>query len=136
MTYSEFIRQLGVDPANQDPAFLRARESSPEFGRAAAESDRFEHQLGQALTLSEPQNLLPSLKQIARSGARRKDAWRNYALAAGVFLAMITVGVIWRMNPAFDSVEQYERIARFVAGANEQNLQRLAAEVLRAHDAS
>lgn len=37
--------------------------------------------------------------------------------------------VQWRQT--FDTVEHYERIAQFVAGANEQNLQRLAAEVLR-----
>jgi len=36
--------------------------------------------------------------------------------------------VHWRQT--FDTVEHYERIAQFVAGANEQNLQRLAAEVL------
>lgn len=38
----------------------------------------------------------------------------------------------WRQT--FDSVEHYERIARFVAVANEQNLDRLAAEVLSPAD--
>ena len=38
-------------------------------------------------------------------------------------------------HQTFDSVEHYEGIAAFVAGANEQNLQRLAAEVLRTGDA-
>lgn len=42
--------------------------------------------------------------------------------------------VHWRQ--AFDTVEHYEGIATFVAEANEQNLQRLAAEVLRADDAA
>lgn len=107
MNYSEFIRQLGADPASQDPAFLRARESSPEFMRAAAESNRFEHQLILALTVSAPQDLLPGLKQIARSDVRRSGVWRNYALAASLFLAVVTAGVVWRMNPRFDSVEQY-----------------------------
>jgi uncharacterized protein YndB with AHSA1/START domain len=37
--------------------------------------------------------------------------------------------VHWRQT--FDTVEHYEGIAQFIAGANEQNLQRLAAEVLR-----
>jgi len=41
--------------------------------------------------------------------------------------------VHWRQT--FDTVEHYERIAQFVAGANEQNLQRLAAEVLQTRDA-
>ncbi len=40
--------------------------------------------------------------------------------------------VKWRQT--FDTVEHYERIASFVATANEQNLQRLAAEVLRKDD--
>jgi uncharacterized protein YndB with AHSA1/START domain len=39
----------------------------------------------------------------------------------------------WRQ--AFDTVEHYQQIAQFVAGANEQNLRRLAAEVLRSPDA-
>lgn len=36
----------------------------------------------------------------------------------------------------FDTIEHYERIAAFVAGANEQNLQRLATEVLRSPGAT
>jgi len=42
--------------------------------------------------------------------------------------------VHWRQT--FDTVEHYERIAEFVAGANEQNLQRLAVEVLGSQDAA
>lgn len=37
--------------------------------------------------------------------------------------------VNWRQT--FDTVEHYQSIANFVAGANEQNLQRLKTEVLR-----
>ena len=37
--------------------------------------------------------------------------------------------VHWRQT--FDTVEHYERIAQFIAGANEQNLERLAQEVRR-----
>ena len=37
--------------------------------------------------------------------------------------------ISWRQT--FDTVEHYRRIADFVAVANEQNLERLAAEVLR-----
>lgn len=37
--------------------------------------------------------------------------------------------VCWRQT--FDTVEHYARIAQFVAGANQQNLERLRAEVLR-----
>ena len=42
--------------------------------------------------------------------------------------------VHWRQT--FDTVEHYEQIAQFVAGANEQNLRRLAAEVLRSANAA
>lgn len=37
--------------------------------------------------------------------------------------------VYWRQT--FDTVKHYEQVAQFVASANEQNLQRMAAEVLR-----
>jgi len=40
-------------------------------------------------------------------------------------------GTLVRWQQTFDTVEHYGRIAAFVAGANEQNLQRLANEVLR-----
>jgi len=40
--------------------------------------------------------------------------------------------VQWRQT--FDSVADYQRLAEFVAEANEQNLERLAAEVLRVGD--
>lgn len=41
--------------------------------------------------------------------------------------------VRWRQT--FDTAEHYARIAEFVAGANEQNLERLEAEVLRGESA-
>ena len=51
MDYSEYKRLLGADPRNQDPAFLRARESSPEFRDAAAEADRLESKFQQSLAM-------------------------------------------------------------------------------------
>jgi len=39
------------------------------------------------------------------------------------------IGTDVRWRQTFDSVEHYEKIAEFVASANEQNLERLAAEV-------
>jgi uncharacterized protein YndB with AHSA1/START domain len=42
--------------------------------------------------------------------------------------------VKWRQT--FDTVEHYQRIASFIATANEQNLERLAAEVLRSDERS
>lgn len=41
--------------------------------------------------------------------------------------------VLWRQT--FDTIEHYERLAAFIATANAQNLDRLAAEVLRGVEA-
>ena len=105
MNFSEFIRKLGADPASQDPAFLSARESSAEFSQAAAESDRFERRLDRALTLPAPEDLLPQLKMIGDRSLTRLHPY--FALAAGLLLAIVVAGVTWRLNPGFDSVEQY-----------------------------
>jgi uncharacterized protein YndB with AHSA1/START domain len=42
--------------------------------------------------------------------------------------------VLWRQT--FDTVEHYKQLAEFVAAANEQNLERLAAEVVRSESAA
>lgn len=42
--------------------------------------------------------------------------------------------VMWRQT--FDTIEHYKRLEAFVAAANEQNLERLAAEVLRGKSAA
>ncbi len=42
--------------------------------------------------------------------------------------------VMWRQT--FDTTEHYERLKEFVAAANEQNLERLATEVLRGKSAA
>lgn len=41
-----------------------------------------------------------------------------------------------RWQQTFDTREHYERIASFVAAANQQNLEKLSAEVLRGKDAA
>lgn len=46
-------------------------------------------------------------------------------------LMPIDGGTEVRWQQTFDTVEHYQRIAEFVASANEQNLERLAAEVQR-----
>jgi len=107
MDYSEFIRQLGTDPASRDPAFLRARQSSAEFIQAAAESDLFERRLRHALAVDAPPDLASCLKEVGVTGARAQIPWRQYALAAGLLLAIAAAGVTWRMTPHYDTVEQY-----------------------------
>lgn len=107
MNFFEFRRQLGTDPASQDVAFLRARQSSPEFIQAAAESDRFERRLHRALALPAPQDLLHSLQEIGRSKTPRQSFWRHYALAASLLLAVAAGGITWRMNTGLDTVAEY-----------------------------
>jgi hypothetical protein len=107
MNYSEFRRQLGTDPGSRDPAYLRARQSSVEFIQAAAESDLFERRLRRALAVDAPPDLVSCLKEMGAPGVRAPIPWRRYALAAGVLLAIAAAGVSWRMNPRYDSVEQY-----------------------------
>ncbi len=107
MNFSEFRRQLGTDPTNQAPAFLRARQSSAEFIQAAAESDRFEHRLSRALALPVPQDLLHHLQEIGRANTVHQSSWRYYALAASLLLAVAAGGITWRMNTGLDTVAEY-----------------------------
>jgi len=122
MNFSEFIRQLGTDPGNRDPEFLRARESSPEAREAASKSDHFERQLRRALELPAPQDLLQGLKETAPSGPAHATPWRNYAMAASVLLAVVVAGLSWRANQSWDSVDQY--LAQHYAHDGEKLVQR------------
>ena len=54
MNFSEFKKRLGADPLNRDPETLRARNSAPEFERAAVEAEAFERKLRSAITVSSP----------------------------------------------------------------------------------
>jgi len=108
MNFSEFKRLLGADPGNQDPAFLRARESSDEFIEAARASGRFEEKLNRALKLAVPDDLISNLKAVSDAPPKTAAPWRQYAIAASLLLAVAAAGLTWRMNTMnFDSVEQY-----------------------------
>ena len=109
MEFSEFRRLLGAEPRSRDPAFLQARESSPEFRAAAAEADRFEDQLERALAVQAPADLSEILRAIPRttpSAAEPRRLWR-FAMAAAVLLAVGAAGLTWRMNTGWDSVPEY-----------------------------
>jgi hypothetical protein len=54
----------------------------------------------------------------------------HFVLTIGLLAVSGGTQIQWRQT--FDTIEHYERIAQFIAGANQQNLQRLSAEVLRA----
>jgi len=108
MNFSEFIRRLGSEPGSRDPEFLRARESAPEFIRAAQESDRFEGRLRRALDVSPPGDLLPRLQELVQRQPLRRESWKTYAMAASLVLAVAAGVFAWRLNnPHFDSVDQY-----------------------------
>ncbi len=49
----------------------------------------------------------PTSKLISHSGGHRLKHWHYYALAASLLLAVTAAGITWRMNPGFDSVEDY-----------------------------
>jgi hypothetical protein len=108
MNFSDFRRLLGADPRSQDPAFLHARDSSPEFREAAAEAERFEATLERALSLPVPPGLIDGLQAAARQGdASGGKRWWPAALAAGTLLAIAAAGLSWRGSHRWDSVEEY-----------------------------
>ena len=56
----------------------------------------------------------------------------HFVLTIGLHPVSGGTQIQWRQT--FDTIEHYQGIAQFLAGANEQNLQRLSAEVLRNRD--
>ena len=112
MNFSEFIRQLGAEPLSQDPEFLRARSSSPEFHQAAEEADAFEKKLTRAMDLQLPGDITESILQIGWHPAgvaavSTTPWWRSMALAAGILIAIVASGISWNMNRGWDSVDEY-----------------------------
>ncbi|MEJ8568730.1 DUF3379 family protein [Elongatibacter sediminis] len=105
MNFSEFKRLLGAEPGNRDPEFLRARESSPEFAEAAAESDRLEAQLKRALDLPVPAGLIDEIKQTPQR--REHPPLRYFALAASVLLAALAAIAVWRVDTGPVPIEEY-----------------------------
>jgi hypothetical protein len=109
MDFSEFKRLLGAEPRSGDPDFQRARHSSPEFEQAAAEAERFETKLERATTIPVPDGLLADIMTISQQAPEpeKSRGWMPMALAASVLIAVGTVGLVWNMNPGWDSVEDY-----------------------------
>jgi hypothetical protein len=129
MDYSEYKRLLGADPRNQDSAFLRARESSPEFRHAAEEADRFEAKLERALALEPPAGLAQELSRMALLDNRPRQGhrtWRSLAVAASLLLAVGAAGLMWNMKPDWGTVPEYvvdhyrHDGAMLLAGANDR----------------
>ncbi len=108
MDFSEFKRLLGADPRNRDPEFLRARASSEEFEKEAAEADRLESLLDRAVALPVPDQLMADIRSIPQrpASAPLRRAW-PLAMAAGLVVAVGAASLVWQMNPSWDSVEDY-----------------------------
>ncbi len=108
MNYSEFRRILGADPQSQDSEFLAARESGPEFKQAVAEARAFEQKLKTALQLDVPADLNADITSIcAHPLHQRASWWRPVAVAASVLITVAAIGMAWKMNRTWDSVEDY-----------------------------
>lgn len=110
MVFSEFIRRLGAEPRSQDPEFLRARQSSPEFVQAAKEADVFEEKLTRALGVQAPDDMLDNILQIGLNDSATTTTtpwWRSMALAAGILVAVGAAGITWNMSRGWDRVDQY-----------------------------
>jgi hypothetical protein len=109
MDFSEFKRLLGADPRSRDPELLRARASSPEFEQAAADAERFEDLLARAVKLPVPEQLIDEIRSTPQQASTRASErrWWPMAMAAGLLIAIGAAGLTWRMNPSWDSVEDY-----------------------------
>lgn len=111
MNYLEFKRQLMVDPYSKDQDFLDAKGRDAEFAEAADEADAFEQALQDALTVEVPPGLAEQimLRTSIEEGLRDqpqtvqqkvvRPMWPQ-ALAAGIFAAAVTAGVMTWQQPA------------------------------------
>lgn len=109
MDFSEFKRLLGAEPRSNDPEFRRACHSSPEFEKEAMVAGQFEDKLERALAISEPAGFIDDLVCIGEQAPTRSGKRRMlpFALAASLFVAVGAAGILWKMNPSWDSVEDY-----------------------------
>lgn len=115
MNFSEFKRQLGAEPRNQDPDFLAARDSDPEFRAAAEEAERFEDRLDAALSMKMPLGLLEGITRIPQESARRDGSaapqtWRWVAAAAAIVVTVGFASMRW-----YESTYTWESVEAFAA---------------------
>jgi hypothetical protein len=113
MDFSEFIRRLGAEPLSSDYELLRARQSGPEFEKAAVEAEAFEARLESALEIPAPEGLVGELCMISsginaeQSENVRSRRWMPMALAASLLIAVGATGMVWQMNRSYSSVGEY-----------------------------
>ncbi len=106
MNFSEFKKLIGADPWNRDPETLRARNSAPEFEKAATEAEAFEEKLQSALQIQPPVDLLAEIRGISQQPIQQRS-WMPLALAASLLIAVGAVGMVWKQARQGDSVESY-----------------------------
>jgi len=106
MNFSEFKKLIGADPWNQDPETLRARNSAPEFEKAASDAEAFERKLQSAMNVQAPADLLADIKNITHQPTKRRN-WMPLALAASLVIAVGAIGMVWKQSQQWDSVEAY-----------------------------
>ena len=109
MNFSEFKKLLGADPLNRDPGTLHARDSSPEFERAAVEAENFERKLHSALAVNTPADgFLEGILDIPGSATGQvatRPRW--FAIAASVLIMLGIAGLSWRQAQLPETVEEY-----------------------------
>lgn len=110
MNFSEFKRMLNSDPGSQDPEFLAARRSDPQFALASEASDAFEKRLKRASHLAVDPGLAERLKALPENAgeARPSLPYRfRYALAATVILGFSVALLMPQLQQAPEPVEGY-----------------------------
>ena len=109
MNFSEFKRILGAEPRSRDPAFRIARDSSPEFARAADEAEAFEDKLEHAARIPCPDGLVDDLIGLGRGSSRPagRSRWMALAVAASLLLAFGATLLYRSMYPTWPSVDAY-----------------------------
>ena len=109
MNFSKFKKLLGADPLNREPGTLHARNSGPEFERAAVEAEAFERKLRSAVAVSAPaDDYLEGILNLPATAARRPVARpRWYAIAASVLIMVGVAGISWRQAHLPKTIEEY-----------------------------
>lgn len=109
MDFSEFRLRLGAEPRRQDEEVRAARGTSPEFEEEARAAELFEDRLERAVNVAAPGGLLDELTAMSRVPLEREPArkWWPTALAASVLITVGAAGMAWKLNPSWDSVEDY-----------------------------
>ena len=106
MNYFEFRKQLLQNSFTQDEEFHRLRKEDLRCAKAYEEAMAFEKTLKLALEIKTPDNLKDSIVFRQSTQQPVSHSFRNYAIAATVFLSFLVVSAAWYMKqPGF--VEQF-----------------------------